>query len=110
MYYLANLDDDFKNLPFEEKMKMMDMMMTEKQKNDGLENTKFICKDYCGKCPSYQGSGEEDLAFCMIGKSRKINEEKECLCEQCPITKTMSLRWNYYCTKGSALELSKSGK
>ena len=110
MNYLANPDDDFKNLPFEEKIKMMNMMMTEKQKNDGLENTKFICKDYCGKCPSYQGTGEADLAFCMIGRSNKITEEKGCLCGQCPITKTMSLRWSNYCTKGSAVELSNSGK
>ncbi|MHA1188399.1 MAG: DUF2769 domain-containing protein [Candidatus Heimdallarchaeota archaeon] len=44
--------------------------------SDGLEQVKFMCKDYCGKCPSYQGTGETDLGFCSIGKSAKIKEKK----------------------------------
>ncbi len=90
---------------FEEKIKMIDVM-TEKQKQDSTEQVKYTCKDYCGKCPSYIGSGESELAFCMTGKSNVINEEKGCLCVQCPIAKTMSLRWSYYCFRGSAIELS----
>lgn len=94
---------------FEEKIKMMDSM-TEKQKREGEENTKYICKDYCGKCPSYVGTGETNLAFCFAGKSSIIKENKGCLCGQCPISRTMSFRWSKYCTEGSALELSKAGK
>ena len=102
--------DDFNNLPFEEKIKMMNMSMTEKQKQDALINLKHICKDYCGKCPSYQGTGETELAFCTVGKSSKITENKGCLCGECPISAQMSLRWANYCTAGSGLDLSNSGK
>ena len=109
MKYLSDLEENFKNLPFEEKIKMMDYM-TEKQKNDALDQVKFTCKDYCGKCPSYMGTGETNLAFCSIGKSSIIKEEKGCLCGQCPISKTMMLRWTNYCTRGSALELSEAEK
>ena len=64
---------------FEEKIKMIDMM-TEKQKRESTEQVKYTCKDFCGKCPSYEGDGENELAFCMIGKSSKIKEQKGCLC------------------------------
>lgn len=102
-------EDTFKNLPFEEKIKIMDVM-TEQQKNEGLEQIKFICKDYCGKCPSQNGTGETNFAFCSIGKSSLITEKKGCLCKVCPVTKMMGLRWEYYCTKGSTLELSNAEK
>jgi len=94
---------------FEDKIKMLDMM-TEKQKQESKEQVKYTCKDYCGKCPSYVGTGEKELAFCMSGKSSIIKEEKGCICGQCPISKTMSLRWGYYCTKGSSMELSNAEK
>jgi len=106
---ILNLDENFKEMPFEEKIKIMDGM-TEKQKQDSLEQVKHTCKDYCGKCPSLIGTGETDLAFCSIGKSSLIKEKKGCLCNQCPISKMMSLRWNYYCINGSALELSAKNK
>ena len=103
------MDESFGDLPFEEKIKIKEGM-TEKQIRDGIEQTKFMCKDYCGKCPSYQGSGETNLAFCSVGKSTKIKEKKGCLCNQCPISKMMSFRWEYFCTEGSAIELSKVEK
>ncbi|MHA1377402.1 MAG: DUF2769 domain-containing protein [Candidatus Helarchaeota archaeon] len=106
---MSVFEENFKNLPFEEKIKIMNVM-TEKQKNDGIEQVKFICKDYCGKCPSYVGTGETNLAFCSIGKSSLIKEKKGCLCRQCPVTKMMSLRWLNYCTEGSALELSEADR
>ncbi len=102
-------DEDFKSLPYEEKIKIM-AGMTEKEINDGIEQLKYICKDYCGKCPSYQGTGETNLAFCSIGKSSLIKEKKGCLCKQCPVTRMMSLRWDFYCTDGNALELSNAEK
>lgn len=103
-------DEIFKAATFEEKMKMLDSSMSEKQRRDSREQTIYICKDFCGKCPSYEGTGEESLAFCMEGKSSVITEKKACLCGGCPISRTMSLRWGYYCTDGSALELSQSEK
>jgi hypothetical protein len=98
-------DESFKDKPFEEKIRIMSEM-TDKELKDGIEHLKFICKDYCGKCPSYQGTEEMKLAFCTTGKSSKILEKKGCLCKQCPVYKMMSLRWEYYCVQGNAMELS----
>ncbi|MHA1785920.1 MAG: DUF2769 domain-containing protein [Candidatus Helarchaeota archaeon] len=106
---MANLEENFRKAPFEEKIKIMNVM-TEKQKRESLEQVKFTCKDYCGNCPSYKGTGESNLGFCSTGKSSIIKEEKGCLCGQCPISKTMSLRWGYYCIRGSAMELSNAEK
>lgn len=103
-------DEYFKTAPFEEKMKMLYGKMTEKQKRENREQVIFMCKNYCGKCPSYRGTGEKGFAFCFEGKSRIITEKKACLCRECPISKTMSLRWEHYCTDGSALELAQSKK
>jgi hypothetical protein len=103
-------EENFKTATYEEKMKMFRGKMSEKQQKDSRENVIYICREYCGKCPSYEGTGEESRAFCMVGKSSVITEKKTCLCGQCPITKTMSLRWGYYCTDGTALELSQAGK
>jgi hypothetical protein len=98
-------DEDYSKVPFEEKIKMMEKM-TEKQLIESLEQVKYTCRNYCGKCPSYQGTGETELGFCSIGKSSVIKEKKGCLCKQCPISKTMSLRWEHYCTDGSAIDLA----
>ena len=95
---------------FEEKMKLLYGQMSEKQKRDSREQVIYTCRNFCGKCSSYEGTGENSLAFCMEGKSSIITEKKDCLCKQCPISKTMSLRWGYYCTEGSAMELSQAGK
>ncbi len=104
------MDDLFKNASFEEKMKMIYSKMSEKQKRESREQIMYMCKDYCGRCPTYKGAGEKNLAFCMEGKSSLIREKKGCLCKECPISKMMSLRWSYYCINGRALELSQSEK
>ncbi|NVM31378.1 MAG: DUF2769 domain-containing protein [Candidatus Helarchaeota archaeon] len=103
-------EENYKTASFEEKMKMIYSKMSEKQKKDSREQVIYMCKDYCGKCPSYEGTGEESLAFCMEGKSSVITAKKACLCGECPISRTMSLRWGHYCTDDSALELSRSEK
>lgn len=103
------MDESFKDLSFEEKIKIMERM-TEKQIREGIEQIKFMCKDYCGKCPSYQETGETNLAFCSVGMSSKVKEKKGCLCKQCPISKMMSYRWEYYCFEGSAIELFNAEK
>ena len=84
--------------------------MSEKQQRNSREQVRYICRDYCGKCPSYEGAGEEPLAFCMVGKSPIITERKACLCGKCPMTRRKSLRWGYYCTDGNIIELSQAGK
>ena len=103
-------EEYYKATTFEEKMEMLYSKMSEKEKQDSREQVIYMCREYCGKCPSHEGTGEESLAFCMVGKSSVITEKKACLCGQCPITKTMSLRWRYYCTDGTAMELSQAGK
>ena len=103
-------DENFGEATFEEKMEMLYSSMSDKQRRDSQEQVKFMCKDYCGKCPSYVGSNEDKFGFCISGKSSKIHEKKGCLCKECSISKTMSLRWEYYCTEGSALDLSKAEK
>ena len=79
-------DEDYYTANFEEKMKMLYSKMSEKQKRDSREQVIYMCRDYCGKCPSYEGTGEDTLAFCMEGKSSVITEKKACLCGQCPRT------------------------
>ncbi len=103
-------EENFNNATYEEKMKMLYSKMTPKQQKESREQVIYMCREYCGKCPSYIGTGEKNLAFCMMGKSSIITEKKGCLCSECPITKTMSLRWRYYCTEGSAMELSQAEK
>ena len=101
-------EESWGDLTFEEKIQMFFGKMTEKQIRENQEQVRYTCREYCGKCPSYQGTGEESLAFCMEGKSSLITEKKGCVCGKCPISKTMSLRWGYYCTEGSAFDLSES--
>ena len=102
---MPNPEDNFVNATFEEKMKMFaHMSKTDQQRS--AENVAGFCEEYCGKCPSYAGTGEIMLGFCTIGKSSLIQEQKGCLCAQCPISRTMSLRWDHYCIRGKALDLS----
>ena len=103
-------EENYKTATFEEKMKMIYGEMSEKQQKNSREQVIYMCRKYCGKCPSHEETGEESLAFCMVGKNPVITEKKGCLCGQCPITRTMSLRWEYYCTDGTATELSQAGK
>jgi hypothetical protein len=60
----------------------------------------------CGVCPSYMGTGEEKLTFCVIGKSTIIKEENGCICPGCPVQIELALKWEYYCTRGSGKELA----
>jgi Zn finger protein HypA/HybF involved in hydrogenase expression len=61
----------------------------------------------CNMCPSFMGTGEEKLTFCMIGRSSIIKEENGCICPGCPVQSDLALRWDYYCTKGSGRQLSR---
>ncbi len=106
---MANLEESWSTATFEDKVKIM-AHMSEKDQKRNAENVIGFCKDYCGKCPTYKGTGETKLGFCTLGKSSVIEEQKGCLCSQCPISRTMSLRWDHYCTQGSAMELSEAEK
>lgn len=88
---------------YEDKMKAMGEM-SEEEVAKAIAHVKEVCKNHCGPCPSYEGTGETDFGFCAMGKSHAISEEKGCLCGGCPITDEMSLRWGYYCTRGGGRE------
>ncbi len=60
----------------------------------------------CLNCPTYKGTGETKLTFCAIGKSNIIKKDKGCICPGCPVQKSMALRWDRYCLKGSGKEQS----
>lgn len=78
--------------------------MTEEQKKEYV-----FTNCICGKCPSFVECGEK-AGFCLVGVSKCIKEKKGCICPECPVTKKMGLKWGYYCTDGSAMELMEKEK
>ncbi|VVB86082.1 Uncharacterised protein [uncultured archaeon] len=86
---------------FEQNMEAMSKMSPE-QVQAKIKELDKIC--ICGKCPTYVGTGEKKLTFCAIGKSTIIKKDKGCICPGCPVQKTMALRWDRYCVKGSGKE------
>ncbi len=93
-----------KDNKFEKNMEEMDKMSPE-QMATKLKDLDQEC--LCGMCPTYLGTEEEKLTFCIIGKSNKIEEDKGCICPGCPVQIELHLKWQYYCTKGSGKELAK---
>jgi hypothetical protein len=89
---------------FEAKYKAMMGGMSEADIKRSAEQVMYLCR--CSKCPSNLETGEMNAVFCTLGKSEMNAEKKGCLCSTCAITKTMSLRWDYYCIRGSAVSLS----
>lgn len=89
---------------FEEKYEMMMGSMSEAEQKRSAVEVIHLCQ--CDKCPTNIEVGEINAVYCTFGKREMIQEKKECLCVECSITKTMSLRWDYYCTQGSGVELS----
>jgi len=89
---------------FEEKFKALMGNMPEADQKRSAGQVLHLCQ--CSKCPTCTESEETNLVFCTLGKSETIQKQKGCLCSTCSITKTMSMRWDYYCTQGSAVELS----
>jgi hypothetical protein len=78
--------------------------MTEEEKAEYVYGN-CICKG----CPSYVECNEK-AGFCLAGKSTCIKEKKGCICSECPVTEKMNLKWGYYCTDGSAMELMEAEK
>lgn len=50
--------------------------MSETERERGVEQLVYICKDYCGKCPTSKGTGETSLACCTLGKKCGDKREK----------------------------------
>jgi hypothetical protein len=89
---------------FEAKYQAMMGRMSEADIKRSAEQVMYLCQ--CSKCRTNSETGEVNAVYCSLGKSQMIVEQNGCLCSKCAITKTMSLRWDYYCIRGSALELS----
>lgn len=88
---------------FEQNMEAMSKMFPA-QVQAQIKELDNIC--VCGKCPTYVGTGEKKLTFCVIGKSTIIKKDKGCLCPTCPVKKNLALRWDRYCLKGSGKQQS----
>lgn len=60
------------------------------------------CK--CESCPTYVKS-DETIGYCfpLVGTSKNIKWEKECICGTCPVYKEYQLSHTYYCTRCSQL-------
>jgi hypothetical protein len=84
--------------------------MSEAERTASIEQSRNICSEYCGVCPTHMGKGETQLIFCIVGKSNNISEFKGCLCGSCPVQRDWHMRWDSYCIKGAARELSAAGK
>jgi len=80
--------------------------MSEKERGALMAENKRLC--ICAKCPSYVGTGEKELLFCLTSKSTKIKKEKGCTCRTCPVGSKMGLARDYYCTRGT--EAQQRGK
>ncbi|MFW9974444.1 MAG: DUF2769 domain-containing protein [Candidatus Thorarchaeota archaeon] len=89
---------------FETKYKALMGGMSEADIKRSAEQVLHLC--FCSKCPTNIETGEINAVYCTFGKSEMITERKDCLCKDCSITKTMSLRWDFYCIRGSAVQLS----
>lgn len=85
----------------EDNMQMGPEEMAQKRK---MVMDMCICRD----CPSYVDC-QEEIGYCFHGKSGCIEEEKGCICLDCPVTAKMGLRHGYYCTRGSEMEQKGGG-
>lgn len=61
-----------------------------------------IGKCLCSKCPTYV-KDDSPVGYCypLIGTSKNIKWEKECVCETCPIYNEYELTHTFYCTRCS---------
>ncbi|RDE10957.1 MAG: hypothetical protein C4K47_10810 [Candidatus Thorarchaeota archaeon] len=89
---------------FEAKYKALMSGMSEADLKKSAVQVLHLCQ--CDKCPTNTDVGEISAVYCTLGRRDRDPKRKGCLCSNCAITRTMSLRWDYYCTRGSAVELS----
>ena len=58
------------------------------------------CK--CASCPTYV-EGDTPIGYCfpLVGTSKNIKWEKDCICSTCPVFKEYELNHTHYCTRCS---------
>lgn len=63
------------------------MEMTPERMDEWVKHVRSAC--VCEGCATYMALGTKDdyIAYCFLtrGKSKKITEEKGCICASCPI-------------------------
>ncbi|MBI5344197.1 MAG: DUF2769 domain-containing protein [Deltaproteobacteria bacterium] len=74
-------------------------------KEEHQKKQAYITKNCrCLKCPTYvQGDSPVGYCFPLVGTSRKIQWEKSCVCNTCPIFKEYELNHTFYCTRCSQI-------
>jgi hypothetical protein len=82
-----------------EKPKPKEMQTSDAERKAKMEQNKKLC--ICGGCPTYKGTGEKALLFCVTGKSSIIKKEKGCICAKCPLTAQLALTRFTFCLRGS---------
>jgi hypothetical protein len=89
---------------FEKTLESISKMEPDAVKTE-MEELKEGCD--CPTCPSYYKCDKmnEELLFCFVGKSSCIDVDKGCLCPSCPITQSQGLKHQYYCLRGSEMQL-----
>ncbi|RLI57158.1 MAG: DUF2769 domain-containing protein [Candidatus Thorarchaeota archaeon] len=96
--------ENWKEATFEEKYASMMAGMSVEDQRKSAQQVIHLC--LCSRCPTYKEAEHEGLVFCTLGKSQSMHEKNGCLCSECSVTRTMSLRWEYYCLQGAATELA----
>ncbi|MEM2142384.1 MAG: DUF2769 domain-containing protein [Candidatus Thorarchaeota archaeon] len=89
---------------FEAKYRALMAGMSEADMKRSAAEVLHFCK--CPRCPTNRAAEGDQAVYCTLGRRTMTPEREGCLCSTCAITKTMSLRWDYYCLRGSAVELS----
>lgn len=64
-----------------------------------IDISKFEERCVCRACPSFVEC-KEKIAFCLIGKSKCIKQEKGCICGGCPVHAELGFKKGYYCFSG----------
>ncbi|KAF1078588.1 DUF2769 domain-containing protein [Methanogenium sp. MK-MG] len=85
-------------------MMLRSLNLTPEEREMVVEKRKEQC--ICDLCPTFEACGgkteeNEAFAFCTLGASACIEEEVECLCSTCPLSREMGLAYSFYCTRGS---------
>jgi hypothetical protein len=77
---------------------------TTKEQADLIADFKTKCP--CPSCPTYNGCASKagEKLFCINGKSFMcISDDKGCTCPQCPVGKSVGLKYQKFCLKGSEM-------
>ncbi len=90
-----------KGVAFEQTAKRMESM-TPQQRQAAIDADSPLC--ICPACPSYVGTEETEVLFCLRGKSQVLTVDKGCICPDCPLTRGWTMRLKDYCFKGSGEE------